>query len=51
MSDQDLEDKFMEMATKRLSGDHIKKILDTCWNLEKLDDAGKLAQLMVFPKR
>lgn len=51
MSDKDLEDKFMEMATKRLSGDHIKKILDTCWNLEKLDDAGKLAQLMVFPKR
>lgn len=51
MSDKDLEDKFMEMATKRLSCDHIKKILDTCWNLEKLDDAGKLAQLMVFPKR
>jgi hypothetical protein len=27
----------------------IKKIFDTVWNTEKLDDIGKLTTLMIFP--
>jgi len=47
-SDQELEDKFVEMAAKHMRKDHVRKLVDACWNVEKIDDIGKLAKLMVF---
>jgi hypothetical protein len=29
----------------------IKKIFETIWSVEKLDDIGKLTTLMIFPSR
>ena len=49
LSDEELEEKFRQMASKHMNDGHIRKLLDTCWRLEDLDDAGKLAKLMVFP--
>ena len=50
LSDQQLEEKFSEMASKHMDDKHIRKIFDACWNLEKLSDVGELAKRMVFPK-
>lgn len=50
LTDKELEAKFSEMASKHMSSEQIRKIFDTCWNLEKLDDLGKLTKLMVFPR-
>ena len=50
LTDKELEDKFSEMALKHMSREHIGKIFDICWKLEKLDDLGKLTKLMIFPK-
>jgi 2-methylcitrate dehydratase len=51
LTDKELEEKFAEIATKHMSGKQIKQIFNTVWNVEKLDDVGKLMQLMVFPSR
>jgi 2-methylcitrate dehydratase len=48
LTDGELEDKFKEMATKFMSYEQIKEILNTVWNIEKLDNIGKLTELMVF---
>ena len=49
LTDKELEQKFSEMASKYMDDEQLKKIIDTCWNVEKLDDLGKLTGLMVFP--
>jgi 2-methylcitrate dehydratase len=51
LTDQELEEKFRAMAIRHMEEKQIKKIFDTVWNAEKLDDIGKLAALMVFPSR
>jgi 2-methylcitrate dehydratase PrpD len=51
LSDIELEQKFRDMATRYLTEKHIRKIIDTCWNVEQLDDIGELAKLMVIPKQ
>lgn len=48
LSDQELEDKFTEMASKHMRADHVQRLIDACWNVEKIDDISKLAKLMVF---
>jgi len=50
LTDQELENKFSEMASKYMSEAQIKQLFDTCWNVEKLDDLGKLTELMIFPR-
>ena len=50
LTDKELEDKFSEMASKHMRSEQIKMIFEACWNLEKLDDAGRLAKLMIFPE-
>jgi 2-methylcitrate dehydratase PrpD len=47
LTDQELEDKFSEMASKYMPQKQIKKIFDSIWNLEKMEDIGWLASLMV----
>lgn len=49
LTDKELEEKFSEMASKRMGKEQIRKIFDTCWNLESLDDLSRLTKLMVFP--
>jgi len=39
------------MATKYMAGGQIRKIFDTVWNVEKLDDMSKLGALLVFAAR
>jgi len=51
LTDGELEKKFTDMAIKYMDEKQIKKIFDTVWNTEKLDDIGKLTTLMVFPSR
>jgi 2-methylcitrate dehydratase len=51
LSDEELEDKFREMATKYMDKEQIKKIFDTIWNAESLENMSELTTLMVFPSR
>jgi len=51
LTDKELEEKFAEMALHYMDEKQIKKIFDTIWNAEKLDDIGKLTTLMIFPSR
>ena len=48
LSDEELEEKFREMAEKHMDEGQIRRILDTVWNLESLADVGQLTNLMVF---
>ena len=48
LTDKEVEDKFRGMASKYMDGRRIQEIFNTVWNLEDLDDMGKLARLMVF---
>jgi 2-methylcitrate dehydratase len=47
-SDEELEAKFFDMATKYMRKDQAQKLRDTVWGVEKLDDIHKLTELMVF---
>ena len=51
LTDAELEEKFRKMAKKYMGERQMKQIIDTVWNLEKLDDMGKLMKLMVFQPR
>ena len=46
LSDQEIEDKFREMATKYMCEEQIRKIFDTVWNIESLANMTGLAKLM-----
>ncbi len=48
LTDAELEDKFRGMAERRMKDGQIRKIFDMVWNVERLDDIRKLAELMVF---
>lgn len=48
LTDEELENKFSEMASKYMNKEQIKEIFDTVWNLEDLNDMTKLVKLMVF---
>lgn len=49
LTDKELEEKFSAMATKYMPDERIRKIFDTCWNVEKLADLGELTKLTIFP--
>ena len=51
LGDKELENKFREMASEYLPEKQMKQVIDTVWNLEKLDGLGSLMKLVVFPKR
>jgi 2-methylcitrate dehydratase len=48
LSDRELEDKFRAMALKYMEEQQIRKIFETIWNVERLDDMGTLAKMMIF---
>ena len=43
MTDQQLEKKFSDLAEGILSPDRTRKLMDTCWHVEQLDNAGEIA--------
>jgi 2-methylcitrate dehydratase len=51
LTDEDLEEKFRQMAIKYIPEKQIQKIFSTIWNLEGLNDMGKLMALLVFKAR
>jgi len=48
MTDEEIVDKFSEMASKHMSDKDMKQLIDTVFVLEKVDDIRKLNELMVF---
>lgn len=49
LSDRELEEKFGVMAQAHMGDRQIARILDACWNVEKLQDLRPLAALMAVP--
>ncbi len=49
MSDADVEEKFRSMAGKFMDGKQMSQLIDTIYNLERLDDIGELLKLLVVP--
>jgi 2-methylcitrate dehydratase PrpD len=47
MSDRDLEDKFRGLADGILTSDRAQRVIDLCWRLEELEDAGELVRATV----
>jgi 2-methylcitrate dehydratase PrpD len=45
MSDADLETKFRGLVAGVLSERQIRQLIDACWSLESLEDAGEIARL------
>ena len=51
MTDEEVVDKFTSMASRYMSDECVKQVIDTVFELEKLGDIGKLNRLMVFRDR
>ncbi len=47
MSDQMLEEKFANLAEGILPGPAIRRVMDLCWNVEKLGNAADIARMCV----
>lgn len=48
LSDQELEHTFRQMASKYMGEPKIQRIINTLWDVDRLDDTGRLARMMVF---
>ncbi|MEI9926316.1 MAG: hypothetical protein WDN50_25755 [Bradyrhizobium sp.] len=49
MSDRDLERKFTDLAEGILPTQQTAKIIETCWKIESLADAGEIARMGARP--
>ncbi|MET0430811.1 MAG: MmgE/PrpD family protein [Microvirga sp.] len=47
MSDAQLEGKFADLAEGILPGDQIRRVMDMCWNVAKLERAAEIARAAV----
>lgn len=47
LTDRDLEEKLTETAQKYMTEKQIREIIETVWNVDKLDDISKLTALMI----
>jgi 2-methylcitrate dehydratase len=50
MTDQEVVEKFKDMAAVYISEERMKRLVEAVFEMEKLDDIGKLLDLMVFEK-
>jgi 2-methylcitrate dehydratase len=50
VTDTDLEEKFRSMAGKFMDESQMSHIIDSIYNLEKLEDIGGLVKLLVIPE-
>jgi len=48
MTDEEIVEKFKSMASKYMGNDQMRQIIHTVFELDKLDDIGKLNRLVVF---
>lgn len=48
MTDEEIEKKFASLTRELLSPAQSKALLSSVWNLEKIDDAGKLMELLTI---
>jgi 2-methylcitrate dehydratase len=46
MSDQEVEDKLRRLATRRIERARMDRLIDFVWELEQIDDIGKLMPLL-----
>ncbi len=51
MTDEEIVGKFKSMASKYMSDGRLKQLIDAVFELDELDDVGKLNGLMVFGRR
>ena len=47
MTDQQLEDKFADLADGIIPASVIRRVMDACWNVESLTDAAEIAKMSV----
>jgi len=50
MTDQEVIAKFKDMASVRMTGAQMNRLIESVFALDKLDDIGTLLNLMVFEK-
>ncbi len=50
MTDQEVVEKFKDMAAVYMSEERMKRLVEAVFEMDKLDDIGKLLDLMVFKK-
>jgi 2-methylcitrate dehydratase len=50
MTDEEIVEKFKSMASKYMGNDQMRQIIHTVFELDKLDDIGKLNRLVVFKR-
>jgi 2-methylcitrate dehydratase len=48
MTDQEVIEKFRDMASIHMSEDHMKRLIESVFEMDKLEDIGALLRLMVF---
>ena len=48
LSDAEIEDKFRRLTAKRMAQAQVDRVIDTVWNVEKLENMVELASLTVF---
>lgn len=48
MIDKEIADKFQSIASKYMDNEQMKQVIETIFELDRLDDISKLSQLMVF---
>ena len=46
LSDQQVEDKFRRLASRRLSETRVHRLIEAVWNLEQVEDIGTLMPLL-----
>lgn len=51
MTDDEIEAKFLDLATERLGTDDVRRVAEMCWDLERQDDLGAIAKLCEGPPR
>jgi 2-methylcitrate dehydratase len=49
ITDADIEEKFRSMASKFMGEKQMSEIITAIYNLDKLDDIGKLVNLLAVP--
>jgi len=50
LSRTEIEEKFIRLSTMRISADRAEQVLALCNDLEKLEDAGRLMELLSVPE-
>jgi 2-methylcitrate dehydratase PrpD len=50
LSDDELEEKFLDLATSRIGGVAAREVVQTCWGLESYRDLGSIARLCRVPE-